>query len=99
MGARIRILKMRLQKLDGRHRLYKEGWQYGYRFEGYGNHHKDISKVEKLLREVAGSQYDRNPQWTVFWSKTVHKDYGRLYWIGVRDRELAMMLKLAGLDQ
>lgn len=90
---------MKLKKLDGRHRLYREGWQYGYRFEGYGSNAPDIQKVERLLYDVAGSQYDRNPQWTVFWSKTIHKDYGRLYWIGIRDKELAMMLKLAGLDQ
>jgi len=90
---------MKLLKLDRRHRLYRDGWRYAYRFEGYGSNSDAITKVEMLLRSVAGSQYDRDPQWTVFWSKTVHKDYGRLYWVGVRDRELAMMLKLAGLDQ
>jgi hypothetical protein len=90
---------MKLLKLDRRHRLFREGWQYGYRFAGYGNNSDDIQKIERLLRDVAGSQYSKDPQWTIFWSKTVHRDYGRLYWIGIRDRELAMMLKLAGLDQ
>ncbi len=90
---------MKLKKLDRRHHLYREGWQYAYRFEGYGANAPAIQKVEKLLYEHVGSQYERYPQWKIYWSKTVHKDYGRLYWIGVRDKETAMLLTLAGLNQ
>ena len=90
---------MKLITLDRRHHLFREGWKFAYRFEGYGSNSDAIQKVERLLREQVGSQWERYPQWTVYWSKTVHKTYGRLYWIGIRDQEVAMLLTLAGLNQ
>ena len=76
---------MKIVKLDGRHRLFRRGMVYAFKFE---NEWDDRTRIESILRNMYGWEYG-NHNWDTFRGKPVRdktEHYNRTYpyWIGVR---------------
>jgi hypothetical protein len=88
---------MKVVKLDRRHRLFRRGMVYAFKFE---NDWDNQRRVENVLRDMYGWEYG-NKNWDTFRGKVkINKDrWGHLdgrihpYWIGVRNEaDLTMVL-------
>lgn len=82
---------MKVIKLDNRHRLYKEGFKFGFRFDGYT---KEYSTVESAFTKKYGTSWNNQKCWGTFWSKP-SRDGKRVLWIGVREESLISQLLLS----
>jgi hypothetical protein len=88
--------KIKVIKLNGRYRLYKEhGCTHAIRF---GSWSAEAGKVESFLRERYGSEYaySNYGPWKTHWGKSAGHN-PRPYYIGVRDEEMIFVAKLAGV--
>lgn len=91
--------KMRLVKLDNRHKLFKEGYSHAFRFTSYGD---ESRSVERTFERVIGPQYSRDNwcntrstrRWTTQFGKARSSGEPRPYWIGCYSDD-AMMVQLA----
>ena len=80
---------MKIVKLDNRHRLFRKGMTYAFKFE---NDWDNQRIVEDVLRKMYGWEYG-NDNWNTFRGKVkINKDrWGHLdgrihpYWIGVKN--------------
>lgn len=80
---------MKIVKLDRRHRLFRNGMTYAFKFE---NDWANQRIVEDVLRKMYGWEYG-NDNWNTFRGKIkINKDrWGHLdgrvhpYWIGVKN--------------
>jgi hypothetical protein len=93
-------------KLNGRHKLYKDiRMTYAWRFEEYSKYAKQITELERFLRDRYGdqewgwkySQFRQGKQWATHWSDA-RRNRPRVYWVAVKDPEVIMVAKLAGID-
>jgi hypothetical protein len=91
--------KVKVIKLNGRYKLYKEhGFAHAIRFSSWSS---EAGRVESFLRERYGSEYPWNHKtymWRTHWGK-VQGNNPRPYFIGVRDEEMIFIAKLAGVIQ
>jgi hypothetical protein len=88
-------LKVKVIKLNGRYKLYKEHrFTHAIRFSSWST---QVGRVETFLRERYGSEYSwKNASWKTHWGTS--KDNGpRPYFIGVRDEEMIFVVQLAGV--
>jgi hypothetical protein len=90
-------LKVKVIKLNGRYKLYKEhGCTHAVKFSSWSG---QAGKVEQFFRERYGGEYSWNQKpyrWRTHWGKS--KDNGpRPYYIGVKDEEMIFMAHLAGV--
>ena len=90
---------MKIVKLDKRHRLFRSGMVYAFKFE---NEWEEKAQVENILRNMYGWEYG-NRDWNTFRGKVVviksaqvGKSRTYPYWVGVRKEEdiTAVMLQL-----
>lgn len=99
-------MKSKIVKLNGRHKLYKDiRMTYAWRFEDYSSHAKQITELERFLRDRYGDQewgwkfssLRQDKQWATHWSD-IRRNRPRVYWVAVKDPEVVMVAKLAGID-
>jgi hypothetical protein len=81
---------MKVIKLDGRHRLYKEGFTHAFRFNSWND---EALKVERVLSSKLGSQWAHWPKWKSHWGKSTAS--GRPYWLGVREEKVITQVLLS----
>ena len=65
---------MKVVKLDGRHRLFRNGMTYAFKFVG---HPPERIKVQNILRKQYGWEFGRDT-WRTFHGKN------KIYWVGVK---------------
>ena len=79
---------------------------HAWRFEGYGDHVKDINAVERFLEEKYGEQewgwahtsiHGATKKWATWWGQP-RRDRPRVYWIGVKDPEIVLMAGLCVIN-
>ena len=81
---------MRIVKLDRRHRLFRKGMKYAFKFELFENEWEKRARVETILRGMYGCEYG-NDDWNAFCGKvsvfkSAHgKSHTRPYWVGVKN--------------
>ena len=89
---------MKIVKLDRRHRLFRNGMAYAFKFE---NEWEERARVENILRGMYGWEYgSRN--WNTYRGKVLvfKSAHGKSrtypYWVGVRKEEdiTAVMLQM-----
>ncbi len=95
-------------KLNNRHKLFKAlGMTHAWRFPDFSSNAATISEIEQYLRKTYGNQewgwmygvknrWDFKQKWATHWSKP-SKSQTRVYWIGIKEPEMAMMAALKGL--
>ena len=90
---------MKIVKLDRRHRLFRKGMAYAFKFE---NDWDERARVENILRGMYGWEY-ANREWSTFRGKCIlEKSPSGLqsrtypYWVGVRNEAdiTAVMLQI-----
>jgi len=83
---------MKVVKLDNRHRLFREGMTYAFKFT---DHRPERSQVSKILSNMYGWEYCNN-RWRTFYGKKGLYNRTRTYWVGVRNKAdvSIVMLKL-----
>lgn len=82
---------MKIIKLDRRHNLYRKGYVWAFRFEGWDSR---ASKVENAVNSLEGSGWYRR----TFWGKTKKTAYSHRsispYYIGVKNESTITMVML-----
>jgi hypothetical protein len=89
---------MKVVKLDKRHRLFRKGMVYAFKFN---NEWEERARVESILRNMYGWEYG-NDDWHTFRGKVIinRNDLMNVrtypYWIGVKNEAdiTAVMLQL-----
>jgi len=91
---------MNIVKLNGRHKLFKQGYKVAFRFDNYVDNHDTIRKIQTWLEDQYGSEYNwilrtRNFYWQSYWAAARSRSSSRVYWIGLKNEEDAMMITLS----
>ena len=102
-------MMVKVVKLNRRHKLFNElRMTHAWRFQDYGKHAKQIRELESFLRDHYGQQewgwkynvggsFYKPKAWATHWTEP-RRDRPRTYWVAVKEPEIVMMAKLAGID-
>lgn len=85
---------MKVVKLNKRHRLYKSGFNFAFRFSD-GEYLKFYS-VESFFSKNYGSSWRERSKWESYVSKGGR---GTIRWVGVRDESLIAHALLTKADE
>ena len=81
---------MKLIKLDKRHNLYRKGYRFAFRFDGWSS---EAGAVESKVKKLEGFHWD-----CTFWAKPKRDRWGnagtRLYYVGVKNESTTSMVLL-----
>jgi hypothetical protein len=81
---------MKLIKLDRRHNLYRQGYQYAFLFTEYGSQVPDSYAVERYVCKAEGLKWYEN---TFYGKREKHRDRTP-YYVGFHKESTATLVRL-----